>query len=77
MIGLRLRLLILELIFTAGLVGPGVEAQPARVVKIGALTESWGPTPAIIGLRDGLQEPPRWRPLESLSCSSVEVIRWE
>jgi len=56
MIGLRLRLLILELIFTAGLVGPGVEAQPARVVKIGALTESWGPTPAIIGLRDGLQE---------------------
>lgn len=32
------------------------EAQPRRLVKIGALTESWGPTPAIIGLRDGLQE---------------------
>jgi putative ABC transport system substrate-binding protein len=31
-------------------------APPARMVKIGALTESWGPTPAIIGLRDGLQE---------------------
>ena len=30
-------------------------AQP-RVVKIGALTESWGPTPAIVGLRDGLGE---------------------
>jgi putative ABC transport system substrate-binding protein len=57
MIGLRLRLLILGLTFTVGLTGSGVEAQPARVVKIGALTESWGPTtPAIIGLRDGLQE---------------------
>ncbi|HSB79232.1 MAG TPA: ABC transporter substrate-binding protein [Candidatus Methylomirabilis sp.] len=38
------------------LLGGGVEAQPARMVKIGALTESWGPTPAIIGLRDGLTE---------------------
>ncbi len=56
MIDLRLRLLTFGLIFTAGLLGPGVEAQPVRVVKIGALTESWGPTPAIIGLRDGLQE---------------------
>ena len=33
-----------------------VAAQPARLVKIGALTESWGPTPAIIGFRDGLTE---------------------
>jgi putative ABC transport system substrate-binding protein len=33
-----------------------VEAQSRRLVKIGALTESWGPTPAIVGLRDGLQE---------------------
>lgn len=33
-----------------------VGARPARLVKIGALTESWGPTPGIIGLRDGLQE---------------------
>ena len=31
-------------------------AQPGRLVKIGALTESWGPTPAVVGLRDGLQE---------------------
>ncbi len=56
MIDLRLRLLIFGFIVTVGLMGPGVEAQPARVVKIGALTESWGPTPAIIGLRDGLHE---------------------
>ena len=32
------------------------EAQSRRPFKIGALTESWGPTPAIVGLRDGLQE---------------------
>ena len=38
-----------------GLGGDPVAAQrPARLVQIGALTESWGPTPAIIGLRDGL-----------------------
>ncbi len=33
-----------------------IDAQSRRLVKIGALTESWGPTPAIVGLRDGLQE---------------------
>jgi ABC-type uncharacterized transport system substrate-binding protein len=39
-----------------GLSGNAADAQrPARPVQIGALTESWGPTPAIIGLRDGLQ----------------------
>jgi ABC-type uncharacterized transport system substrate-binding protein len=36
--------------------GRAAGAPPARLVKIGALTESWGPTPAIIGLRDGLLE---------------------
>jgi putative tryptophan/tyrosine transport system substrate-binding protein len=29
-------------------------AERTRPVQIGALTESWGPTPAIVGLRDGL-----------------------
>jgi putative ABC transport system substrate-binding protein len=33
---------------------PPRERQRARPVLIGALSESWGPTPAIIGLRDGL-----------------------
>src|SRR5262245_35361613 len=38
-----------------GLSGHLATAQrPTRLVQIGALTESWGPTPAIIGLRDGL-----------------------
>ncbi|MBI4203969.1 MAG: hypothetical protein HY527_02985, partial [Betaproteobacteria bacterium] len=36
--------------------GSEVSAQPKRLIKIGALTPSWGPTPAIVGLRDGLQE---------------------
>jgi putative ABC transport system substrate-binding protein len=40
----------------AAMVAGDVEAQRARPIKIGALTESWGVTPAIVGLRDGLQE---------------------
>jgi putative tryptophan/tyrosine transport system substrate-binding protein len=36
-------------------VGP-VTAQRTTPVLIGALSESWGPTPAIVGLRDGLTE---------------------
>jgi len=31
-------------------------AERARPIRIGALTESWGPTPGIVGLRDGLQK---------------------
>jgi putative ABC transport system substrate-binding protein len=31
-------------------------AEGARPMRIGALTESWGPTPPIVGLRDGLVE---------------------
>jgi putative ABC transport system substrate-binding protein len=38
------------------LIGREVMAQSPRLVKIGALTESWGPTPAIVGLREGLQQ---------------------
>jgi len=39
-----------------GLIGGASGAQrAARPVQIGALTESWGPTPGIIGLRDGLR----------------------
>jgi putative ABC transport system substrate-binding protein len=40
----------------AGMISRDVLAQPTRLVKIGALTESWGPTPTIVGLRDGLVE---------------------
>jgi putative ABC transport system substrate-binding protein len=37
----------------AGSVGAEEHAQP---IKIGVLTASWGPTPAAVGLRDGLLE---------------------
>jgi len=53
----RRRLLILgSVLATAGLVGRVVAAQPARLIKIGALSDAWGPTHVIVGLRDGLQE---------------------
>jgi putative ABC transport system substrate-binding protein len=57
MTGGRGVLLVLGILLASA--GPFVraaEAQAPRPVKIGALTESWGPTPAIVGLRDGLQE---------------------
>jgi len=48
--------LTVGLILASGaLVGRAVEAQPRRPIRIGALTESWGPTPGIVGLRDGLK----------------------
>ena len=50
-----LRMLGIALAVVAGM-APAIHAQPSRVIRIGALTESWGPTPAIVGLRDGLQE---------------------
>ena len=34
-------------------VGAAERTQPLR---IGALTDSWGPTPGVVGLRDGLKE---------------------
>jgi hypothetical protein len=37
--------------------GAGVSvADRARPFRIGALTSSWGPTPQIVGMRDGLLE---------------------
>jgi putative ABC transport system substrate-binding protein len=51
----RLGLLLLALVLLSG--GPGRDAFAQRrtgPVLIGALTESWGPTPGIVGLRDGL-----------------------
>jgi putative ABC transport system substrate-binding protein len=50
-------LLVLGIVLTiAGPMAPATDAQSPRLVKIGALSDSWGPTPAIVGLRDGLQE---------------------
>ena len=36
------------------LMGHPCHAERVRPILIGALTESWGPTPPIVGLRDGL-----------------------
>jgi putative ABC transport system substrate-binding protein len=53
----RLRLLALgcALAITWSAGGPATAQRP-RPVRIGALTESWGPTTLIVGLRDGLQD---------------------
>ncbi|HEU4438559.1 MAG TPA: ABC transporter substrate-binding protein [Methylomirabilota bacterium] len=40
----------------AWLAAPPAEGQRTSPVRIGALTESWGPTTLLVGLRDGLQE---------------------
>ena len=45
-------ILVLQLVFGCD-VGAAERKKPAL---IGALTESWGPTPGIVGLRDGLTE---------------------
>jgi putative ABC transport system substrate-binding protein len=50
------------LALAAGLLGGGpVPSGPGRtarggLIRIGALTASWGPTPGMVGFRDGLQE---------------------
>ena len=46
----KLRLYALGLLLAA-ITG---NSSSAELAKIGALTEGWGPTPAIVGLRDGL-----------------------
>ncbi|MGH7308431.1 MAG: ABC transporter substrate-binding protein [Candidatus Rokuibacteriota bacterium] len=48
---------ILLLLVTSGIpAGASSAADRVRPIKIGALTDSWGPTPSIVGLRDGLVE---------------------
>ena len=46
--------LVVLLVSSALLSGDARAAERARPIRIGALTQSWGPTPAIVGLRDGL-----------------------
>ena len=38
------------------LIGFADAGEHARPVRIGALTSSWGPSPQVVGLRDGLVE---------------------
>ena len=54
---LRLSLLALTVFLAGhGFVDGVADAQRTRPVRIGVLSESWGPTPQIVGLRDGLKE---------------------
>jgi putative ABC transport system substrate-binding protein len=50
--------LILFLLFawSERLVCDAVAADRTKPIRIGALTDSWGPTPGMVGLRDGLQK---------------------
>lgn len=53
----RLRVALVVLLLSSGLLTGGVGAEERTYpIKIGALTASWGPTPALVGLRDGLLE---------------------
>jgi putative ABC transport system substrate-binding protein len=48
-------LVLVVLLASSGLRGVDTSAaERARPIRIGALTEAWGPTPQIIALRDGL-----------------------
>jgi putative ABC transport system substrate-binding protein len=51
-----LRVIVLLLMSSAFLASDAATADRARPFRIGALTASWGPTPQIVGLRDGLVE---------------------
>ena len=46
--------LVVLLVGSGLLSGDASAAERARPIRVGALTESWGPTPAIVGLREGL-----------------------
>ena len=48
--------ILLSALLTGWLLAPAAFGQLQRPIKIGAVTESWGPTPALVGLREGLRE---------------------
>ncbi len=48
---------LVVLLFIGGLlVDNAMTAERSHPIQIGALTDSWGPTPQIVALRDGLRE---------------------
>lgn len=54
---MKLGFMLLVLCLSHSLVvGSSSGAEQRRLVQIGALTDSWGPTPGVAGLRDGLVE---------------------
>jgi putative ABC transport system substrate-binding protein len=53
---IRSYLVLFSLLVGATLVYDVGAAERSKPIQIGALTDSWGPTPGMVGLRDGLQE---------------------
>ena len=54
---LRQMSFIVLIVVSNGLLTGGVSAEERpQPIKIGVLTSSWGPTPTVVGLRDGLLE---------------------
>ena len=51
---MRRRALLLTILLGVALVPATGSAQRARPYRIGAVTENWGPSPQVVGLRDGL-----------------------
>ncbi len=49
-------IVLIALVVSGGLLSSVGAAERNRPIRIGALTASWGPTPMIVGLRDGLLE---------------------
>src|SRR4030095_14963985 len=47
---------VVLLVYSGLLLQDAHAVERARPLRIGALTASWGPTPQVIGLRDGLRE---------------------
>src|SRR5713101_1254580 len=53
----RWRIALVVLLVSSGLLTGDAGAEDrAQPIKIGVLTASWGPTPQVVGLRDGLLE---------------------
>ncbi len=50
-------IILIVLVMAGGLLlSSAVAAERDQPIRIGVLTTSWGPTPQVVGLRDGLQE---------------------
>jgi putative tryptophan/tyrosine transport system substrate-binding protein len=52
----RCLLLLTMIVLQSLLVWELGAAERTQPIRIGALTDSWGPTPGVVGLRDGLKE---------------------
>ncbi|MGH7828252.1 MAG: ABC transporter substrate-binding protein, partial [Candidatus Binatia bacterium] len=54
---LRLCFIVYAMLFAlCALISDVSAAERTQPIRIGALTDSWGPTPGVVGLRDGLKE---------------------